>query len=84
MRAQLWIYLLQYKNTENKNLLWAPLLRLMETMELLQAQVEELQHQVQELKLSPRGPLKPSHREAWPPRGALSVSCLKELQSTLR
>uniref|UniRef100_A0A3Q3WIA7 Uncharacterized protein n=1 Tax=Mola mola TaxID=94237 RepID=A0A3Q3WIA7_MOLML len=56
---------------------------LMETMELLQAQVEELQHQVQELKLSPRGPLKPSHREAWPPRGALSVSCLKELQSTL-
>ncbi|XP_037611841.1 cerebellar degeneration-related protein 2-like [Sebastes umbrosus] len=56
---------------------------LMETVELLQTQVEELQHQVEELKLSPPQPLKPPHGEKWP-RSAQSVSCLKELQNTLR
>ncbi|XP_044033800.1 cerebellar degeneration-related protein 2-like [Siniperca chuatsi] len=51
---------------------------LTETVELLQTQVEELQHQVEELKLSPSQPQK------WPPRSTQSVSCLKELQNTLR
>lgn len=57
---------------------------LTETVELLQTQVEELQHQVEELKLSPSPPPKPPHREKWPPRSTQSVSCLKELQNTLR
>ncbi|XP_031171575.1 cerebellar degeneration-related protein 2-like [Sander lucioperca] len=57
---------------------------LTETVELLQTQVEELQHQVEELKLSPSPPRKPPHREKWPPRSTQSVSCLKELQNTLR
>ncbi|XP_059181402.1 cerebellar degeneration-related protein 2-like [Centropristis striata] len=57
---------------------------LTETVELLQTQVEELQHQVEELKLSPLQPRRPPHREKWPPRGTQSVSCLKELQNTLR
>ncbi|KAM9424320.1 cerebellar degeneration-related protein 2-like [Pholidichthys leucotaenia] len=56
---------------------------LTETVELLQTQVEELQHQVEELKLSPGLPQKPPHRQSWP-RSAHSVSCLQELQSTLR
>ncbi|XP_038592113.1 cerebellar degeneration-related protein 2-like [Micropterus salmoides] len=51
---------------------------LTETVEQLQTQVEELQHQVEEMKLSPSQPQK------WPPRSAQSVSCLKELQNTLR
>uniref|UniRef100_A0A3P8N6F1 Cerebellar degeneration related protein 2 n=1 Tax=Astatotilapia calliptera TaxID=8154 RepID=A0A3P8N6F1_ASTCA len=49
---------------------------LTETVELLQMQVEEL-------KLSPFPPQKPSHRESWP-RSTHSVSCLQELQNTLR
>lgn len=57
---------------------------LTETVELLQTQVEELQHQVEEMKLSPSPPPKPPHREKWPPRSTQSVSCLKELQNTLR
>lgn len=56
---------------------------LTETVELLQMQVEELQHQVEELKLSPFPPQKPLHRESWP-RSTYSVSCLQELQNTLR
>ncbi|KAA8581378.1 cerebellar degeneration-related protein 2 [Etheostoma spectabile] len=52
---------------------------LTETVELLQTQVEELQHQVEELKLSPS-----PHREKRSPRGTQSVSCLKELQNSLR
>ncbi|XP_034715349.1 cerebellar degeneration-related protein 2-like [Etheostoma cragini] len=52
---------------------------LTETVELLQTQVEVLQHQVEELKLSPS-----PHREKWSPRSTQSVSCLKELQNTLR
>lgn len=56
---------------------------LTETVELLQMQVEELQHQVEELKLSPCPPQKPLHRESWP-RSTHSVSCLQELQKTLR
>ncbi|XP_006791055.1 cerebellar degeneration-related protein 2-like [Neolamprologus brichardi] len=56
---------------------------LTETVELLQMQVEELQHQVEELKLSPFPPQKPLHRESWP-RSTHSVSCLQELQNTLR
>ncbi|XP_034427182.1 cerebellar degeneration-related protein 2-like [Hippoglossus hippoglossus] len=56
---------------------------LAETVELLQTQVEELQHQVEELKLSPQ-PQKPPHREGWSTRSSQSVSCLKELQNTLR
>ncbi|XP_069016389.1 cerebellar degeneration-related protein 2-like [Embiotoca jacksoni] len=51
---------------------------LTETVELLQTQVEELQQRVGELKLSP------SHRERCPPRSTQSVSCLQELQNTLR
>ncbi|XP_029954327.1 cerebellar degeneration-related protein 2 [Salarias fasciatus] len=57
---------------------------LTETVELLQTQVEELQHQVEEMKLSPCRPQKPPQRERWPPRSAQSVSCLQELQNTLR
>lgn len=57
---------------------------LTETVELLQTQVEELQHQVEEMKLSPRQPQKPPNREKLPPRCTQSVSCLKELQNTLR
>ncbi|XP_034414488.1 cerebellar degeneration-related protein 2-like [Cyclopterus lumpus] len=57
---------------------------LTETAELLQTQVEELQHQVEDLKLSPSQPLKRPHREKWPSRSSQSVSCLKELQNTLR
>ncbi|XP_010731203.3 cerebellar degeneration-related protein 2 [Larimichthys crocea] len=49
---------------------------LTETVELLQTQVEELQHQVEDLKLSPCQPQKA--------RTTQSVSCLKELQNTLR
>ncbi|XP_073345116.1 cerebellar degeneration-related protein 2-like [Pagrus major] len=60
------------------------ILGLTETVELLQTQVEELQHQVEELKLSPIQPQKPLNREKWAPRSAQSVSCLKELQNTLR
>ncbi|XP_018520920.1 cerebellar degeneration-related protein 2 [Lates calcarifer] len=56
---------------------------LTETVELLQTQVEELQHQVEEMKLSPQ-PHRPPHRERWPTRSSHSVSCLKELQNTLR
>ncbi|XP_070783649.1 cerebellar degeneration-related protein 2-like [Enoplosus armatus] len=51
---------------------------LTETVELLQTQVEELQHQVEEIKLSPSRPQK------WSQRSTQSVSCLKELQNTLR
>uniref|UniRef100_A0A8C3ATV4 Cerebellar deration related protein 2 n=1 Tax=Cyclopterus lumpus TaxID=8103 RepID=A0A8C3ATV4_CYCLU len=51
---------------------------LTETAELLQTQVEELQHQVEDLKLSPSQPLKRPHREKWPSRSSQSVSCLKE------
>ncbi|KAI3365106.1 hypothetical protein L3Q82_010222, partial [Scortum barcoo] len=54
---------------------------LTETVDQLQTQVEELQLQVEEVKLSPCRPLQ---RERWPPRGTQSVSCLKELQNTLR
>ncbi|XP_044193655.1 cerebellar degeneration-related protein 2-like [Thunnus albacares] len=54
---------------------------LTETVELLQTQVEELQHQVEDMKLSPSQPQKPPHREMWSPRGTQSVSCLKELQN---
>ncbi|XP_056286380.1 cerebellar degeneration-related protein 2-like [Pseudoliparis swirei] len=57
---------------------------LTETGELLQTQVEELLHQVDELKLSPSRAQKRPHREKWPPRSSQSVSCLKELQNTLR
>ncbi|XP_031699448.1 cerebellar degeneration-related protein 2 [Anarrhichthys ocellatus] len=57
---------------------------LTETVELLQTQVEELQHQVEELKLSPSQPLKRPHREKCAPCTSQSVSCLKELQNTLR
>ncbi|XP_042363245.1 cerebellar degeneration-related protein 2-like [Plectropomus leopardus] len=57
---------------------------LIETVELLQTQVEELQHQVEQMKLSPSQPPKPPHRQKWPPRSTQSVSCLKELQNTLR
>uniref|UniRef100_A0A3P8U1X7 Cerebellar deration related protein 2 n=1 Tax=Amphiprion percula TaxID=161767 RepID=A0A3P8U1X7_AMPPE len=53
---------------------------LTETVELLQMQVEELQHQVEELKLSPCQPQRPPSREKFPQ----SVSCLHELQNTLR
>ncbi|XP_058478035.1 cerebellar degeneration-related protein 2-like [Solea solea] len=53
---------------------------LTETAEVLQTQVEELQHQVEELKLRPQ----PPHRERRSARGSQSVSCLKELQNTLR
>ncbi|XP_022045574.1 cerebellar degeneration-related protein 2-like [Acanthochromis polyacanthus] len=56
---------------------------LTETVELLQTQVEELQHQVEELKLSPCQPQRPPSREKWP-RSTQSVSCLHELQNTLR
>ncbi|CAN9509022.1 unnamed protein product [Ophioblennius macclurei] len=57
---------------------------LTETVELLQTQVEELQHQVEEMKLTPCHPQKPPQKERWPPRGTQSVSCLQELQNTLR
>lgn len=57
---------------------------LTETVEVLQTQVEGLQHQVEELKLSPRRPQKLPHRDEWSSRSAQSVSCLKELQNTLR
>ncbi|XP_026171933.1 cerebellar degeneration-related protein 2-like isoform X3 [Mastacembelus armatus] len=57
---------------------------LMETVDLLQVQVEELQHQVEDLKLSPSQPQKPPHRGMWSGRSTQSVSCLKELQNTLR
>lgn len=56
---------------------------LTETVELLQTQVEELQHQVEELKLSPSQPQRPPSREKCP-RSTQSVSCLHELQNTLR
>ncbi|XP_053270323.1 cerebellar degeneration-related protein 2 [Pleuronectes platessa] len=56
---------------------------LAETVELLQTQVEELQHQVEQLKLCPQ-PQKPPQREGWSTRSSKSVSCLKELQNTLR
>ncbi|KAK5851066.1 hypothetical protein PBY51_001891 [Eleginops maclovinus] len=57
---------------------------LAETVEQLQTQVEELQHQVEKLKLSPAQPLKRPLREKCLPRSTQSVSCLKELQNTLR
>ncbi|XP_061564836.1 cerebellar degeneration-related protein 2-like [Cololabis saira] len=57
---------------------------LTETVDLLQTQVEELQHQVEELKLSPCHPQKPPPREKWSPRSSQSVSCLQELQNSLR
>uniref|UniRef100_A0A1A7W905 Cerebellar degeneration-related protein 2, 62kDa n=2 Tax=Iconisemion striatum TaxID=60296 RepID=A0A1A7W905_9TELE len=57
---------------------------LTETVELLQTQVDELQHQVEELKLSPVQPRASPHRENWSPRGSQSVSCLQEMQNTLR
>ncbi|KAK5881464.1 hypothetical protein CesoFtcFv8_022257 [Champsocephalus esox] len=57
---------------------------LVETVEQLQTQVEELQHQVETLKLSPAQPLKRPHRDKCSPRSTQSVSCLKELQNTLR
>ncbi|XP_029383418.1 cerebellar degeneration-related protein 2-like isoform X2 [Echeneis naucrates] len=56
---------------------------LTETVELLQTQVDELQQQVQEMKLSPQ-PQKPPHGDRRPARSCQSVSCLKELQNTLR
>ncbi|XP_041670945.1 cerebellar degeneration-related protein 2-like [Cheilinus undulatus] len=57
---------------------------LIETVEVLQTQVEELQQQVEQLKLTPSRPQKHPGREKWPPRSAQSVSCLTELQNTLR
>ncbi|KAK2820579.1 hypothetical protein Q5P01_023538 [Channa striata] len=54
---------------------------LMETVEQLQVQVEELQHQVEELKLRPP---QPPHRGRQSPRSTQSVSCLQELQNTVR
>ncbi|XP_070708033.1 cerebellar degeneration-related protein 2-like [Pempheris klunzingeri] len=57
---------------------------LTETVELLQTQVEELQHQVEDLKLSTCQPQRRPCREKWPPRSTQSVSCLTELQNTLR
>ncbi|XP_071318452.1 cerebellar degeneration-related protein 2-like [Trachinotus anak] len=56
---------------------------LTETVELLQTQVEELQHQVEEMKLSPP-PQKPPQGERRSARSSQSVSCLQELQRTLR
>ncbi|TWW82284.1 Cerebellar degeneration-related protein 2 [Takifugu flavidus] len=53
---------------------------LMETVELLQTQVDELQRQLEDVRLSPG-------RRHWEPRaarGARSVSCLQELQNSLR
>ncbi|XP_068161866.1 cerebellar degeneration-related protein 2-like [Antennarius striatus] len=52
---------------------------LTDTVELLQTQVEELQHRVEEVTLTPRPP-----QRKWPQRGAQSVSCLKELQGAMR
>lgn len=49
----------------------------METAELLQTQVDELQRQLEDMKLRPG-------RRHWEPRGARSVSCLQELQNSLR
>ncbi|XP_034050220.1 cerebellar degeneration-related protein 2-like isoform X2 [Thalassophryne amazonica] len=58
---------------------------LMETVELLQTQVEELQHQVEDLKMNPPSLQQPLQEEKRPPpRSTRSVSCLKELQNTLR
>ncbi|XP_065805517.1 cerebellar degeneration-related protein 2-like [Labrus bergylta] len=57
---------------------------LMETVEVLQTQVEELQQQVEQLKLGPSQSQRHAHREKWPPRGSQSMSCLTELQNTLR
>lgn len=53
---------------------------LLETVELLQAQVEELQRQLEELKLSPPR----SQGERRSARAAHSESCLQELQNSLR
>lgn len=52
----------------------------METVELLQAQVEELQRQLEELKLSPAR-WRAERRSA---RAAQSEACLQELQNSLR
>lgn len=49
----------------------------METVDLLQTQVDELQRQLEDMKLSPG-------RRCWGPRAARSVSCLQELQNSLR
>uniref|UniRef100_UPI003AAE5636 cerebellar degeneration-related protein 2-like n=1 Tax=Centroberyx gerrardi TaxID=166262 RepID=UPI003AAE5636 len=57
---------------------------LTETVEVLQTQVEELQRQVEDLKTSPSQPQKPAHRDMWRSRSTQSMSCLKELQNTLR
>ncbi|XP_037320278.2 cerebellar degeneration-related protein 2-like [Pungitius pungitius] len=56
---------------------------LTETVEQLQTQVEEHQHQVEALKLDPARPPRRPRRERWPPRSARSVSSLTELQSPL-
>eukprot|EP00066_Takifugu_rubripes_P029131 XP_011618397.1 PREDICTED: cerebellar degeneration-related protein 2-like [Takifugu rubripes] len=50
---------------------------LVETVELLQTQVDELQRQLEDVRLSPG-------RRHWEPRAARSVSCLQELQNSLR
>lgn len=49
----------------------------METVELLQTQVDELQRQLEDMKLSPGRP-------RWERRAARSASCLQELQKSLR
>ncbi|XP_028331726.1 cerebellar degeneration-related protein 2-like [Gouania willdenowi] len=54
---------------------------LMETVEQLQHQVEDLQHQVEEKKLQPQ---RTQHGDRQRPRSTQSVSCLQELQNTLR
>lgn len=52
-------------------------LRLAETVELLQTQADELQQQVEELKLSP------PHRKRAALHSSQSASCLQELQEPL-
>lgn len=51
---------------------------LTETVEVLQSQLEELQQQVEDMKISS------SLKQTGRPRGRQSISCLKELDSTYR
>lgn len=57
---------------------------LMETVELLQMQVDELQHQVEAVKLASCQSQRSPCGEKWSPRSTQSVSCLQELQNTHR
>lgn len=57
---------------------------LMETVELLQTQVDELQHQVEAVKLASCQSQRSPCGEKWSPRSTQSVSCLQELQNTHR